>query len=168
MNQSNQEGDKWNFLVAGEEAMMELGRFLAVYLRPGDVLYISGLLGAGKTTLVRGIARGMGYAGKVTSPTFTLMNTYLHSPPLYHLDFYRLERGEIHDLGLEDILEKEGICLIEWPVVIEGLMPEEGFYIQIGLVDDDYELPRSLEITAAGNGYWQRLKEMKSRADSGH
>lgn len=167
LKQTDDSQEKWSTTTAGEEKMMALGRLLAEYIRPGDVLYISGQLGAGKTTLVRGISRGLGYAGRVTSPTFTLMNAYPHSPPLYHLDFYRLEAAEIHDLGLEDILEKEGICMIEWPAEISGLLPEEGFFVHISLMEDDYELPRLVDIRAAGRDYARRLKEMKYRADSG-
>ncbi len=163
----NNDAAAWSLQVDGEAAMMELGRFLARIVMPGDVLYISGQLGAGKTTLVRGIARAMGYKGRVTSPTFTLMNVYPHSPVIYHLDFYRLETPEIDDLGLEDILEKEGICFIEWPVTISGLLPEEAFYIQIELQDGDYDLARLVEVRASGEFYLQRLKELKNHADSG-
>lgn len=156
----------WELQIDSEEAMMELGRRMALLLGSGDVVYISGELGAGKTTLVRGIARGLGYGGRITSPTFTLMNIYQSKPPIYHLDFYRLENREVEDLGLEDILEKEGICLIEWPVEISGVLPEHALYIHISIVDGDYDRERMLQLRAFGASYTERLKEMKALADS--
>lgn len=147
-------------IINNEEEMLALGQTIASLLEADDVIYLTGELGVGKTTLVRGIARARGYNGRVTSPTFTLMNIYETDPPLYHFDFYRLETGDTADLGLEDYLEKQGISLIEWPNLTDGSLPEEALLIAISLLHDDYELARKVEITARGGRYQKKLEGM--------
>ncbi len=94
---------------------------LAGRLRRGDLLLLTGPLGAGKTTFVRGLARGLGVAGLVQSPTFQLLRTHPGDLPLAHVDLYRLEAAaELADLGLEDHLEA-GVVVIEWGDRLEGL-----------------------------------------------
>ena len=91
-----------------------MGEALGSSLRPGDVLLLSGELGAGKTVVVRGLARGLGYAGEVLSPTFQLLRVYPGRLRLAHVDLYRLEApGETEDLGLEELLD-DGAAAIEW------------------------------------------------------
>lgn len=153
-----------------EEEMEGLGESLARVLESQDLVYLMGELGAGKTTLVRGIARGLGYAGRVTSPTFTLLNIYPGVIPIYHFDFYRLEGQELMDLGLEDYLEQEGIALIEWPQTgfangeagsQNNRLPAEAFYIQIELTDDDYERERQVTFSVRGDRYKDKLEELQ-------
>lgn len=110
-------------------AMEAFGRRIAARLRPGDVVALSGGLGAGKTTLARAIVAALGHEGEVPSPTFTIVETY--DPPavrlpLVHADFYRLERpGEADELGLDDY--REGAALIaEWPENAGGFAHEPG------------------------------------------
>ena len=94
----------------------KLGEAWAKALTPGTVIGLNGPLGAGKTQLVRGLARGMGFAGRIQSPTFTLINIY-STPcgPLYHLDLYRLESDEeVLGAGLDEYFEPDGIAVIEW------------------------------------------------------
>lgn len=147
--------------VATEEAMQELGKQLAPFFSPGDIIYLHGELGAGKTTLVRGIARGMGYLGKVTSPTFTIMNIYPVQPEIFHFDFYRLEKVDLSDLGLDDYVGGEGVTFIEWPEAGFHILPAEALIISISLTEDDYDRERRIEITARGSYYEQKLKEIK-------
>lgn len=98
--------------VVDEQAMLALGHELAEKFVAGDVVLLSGELGAGKTTLVRGILSGLGWKGEVRSPTFNLIQTYETAPPVLHADLYRLKSAD--GLGLEE--ESEGrLCLIEWP-----------------------------------------------------
>ncbi len=105
-------------LIMDEQAMLALGTAMADILRPGDAVLLSGDLGAGKTTLARGIIGGLGHVGEVPSPTFTLIQTY--DPPdlrlaLWHVDLYRLEDPEeTLELGLEDA-RRDAVLLIEWP-----------------------------------------------------
>ena len=96
--------------------MAAFGERIARHLRPGDVVALSGGLGAGKTTLARAVIAALGHAGEVPSPTFTIVETYdALDPPLVHADFYRLEHpGEVDEIGLDDY--REGAALLaEWP-----------------------------------------------------
>lgn len=109
------------------EAMVAFGRRIAARLRPGDVVALSGGLGAGKTTLARAIVSALGHEGEVPSPTFTIVETYdALEPPLVHADFYRLERPEeAEEIGLDDY--REGAVLIaEWPENAGGFVHEPG------------------------------------------
>lgn len=153
--------------IASDEDMQQLGRRIAVVLEKGDVLYLSGELGAGKTTLVRGIARGLGFTGRVSSPTFTLMNVYPGIPEIYHFDLYRLQGSELYDLGWEEYLEGNGISLVEWPLVAESIFPGEALLIHIELVDGDYEREREVRICAAGDSYLQKLEELNKFVNTG-
>jgi tRNA threonylcarbamoyladenosine biosynthesis protein TsaE len=93
----------------------DVGRRLALQLRPGEVVACRGDLGAGKTALTRGIARGLGIDDAVTSPTYTIVNEYRGRLPLFHFDLYRLSGpDDLFDIGWEDYLERGGVCVVEW------------------------------------------------------
>ena len=101
--------------TSSEAETTDAGRSLAPELRAGDVLLIDGPLGAGKTAFVRGIAEGLGAdPGDVSSPTFTILQQYGGTPPLYHADLYRLTPAEVADLGLEET-GLDGVLAVEWP-----------------------------------------------------
>jgi tRNA threonylcarbamoyladenosine biosynthesis protein TsaE len=102
--------------LAGPESTEAFGARLAAALRPGDVVALYGDLGAGKTTLARGVLRGLGFEGEVSSPTFPIVQPYEELElPVWHVDLYRIEEaGELEELALEDALE-EGALLVEWP-----------------------------------------------------
>jgi tRNA threonylcarbamoyladenosine biosynthesis protein TsaE len=95
--------------------MRALGAQLAAKLAPGDVVLLTGELGAGKTTLVRGVLEAMGWLGAVRSPTFNLFSVYDTTPPVLHADLYRV--NDASTLGIEDYLETH-ICLVEWPAAL--------------------------------------------------
>jgi tRNA threonylcarbamoyladenosine biosynthesis protein TsaE len=103
-------------VTASEEETSAAGESLAADLKPGDVVFLYGPLGAGKTAFVRGLARGLGaLPDEVSSPTFTLIQEYAGGrSTLYHVDLYRLEPQEIPDLGLEELVAGDGIVAIEW------------------------------------------------------
>jgi tRNA threonylcarbamoyladenosine biosynthesis protein TsaE len=102
-------------LLPDEAATDQLGRALAAQLRAGDAVALSGTLGAGKTTLARGVLRGLGFAGEVASPTFPIVQPYDTAPPLWHVDLYRIEHAaELEELGLDEA-RLEAALLIEWP-----------------------------------------------------
>jgi tRNA threonylcarbamoyladenosine biosynthesis protein TsaE len=113
--------------LANEAATLALGAALAPGLAPGMVVYLIGELGAGKTTLARGILRGMGFRGRVKSPTFTLVEVYQFSSLyFYHFDFYRFDRHEnVTDAGFREYFGPHSICLVEWPEKASGLPPPD-------------------------------------------
>jgi tRNA threonylcarbamoyladenosine biosynthesis protein TsaE len=154
--------------IPHEEDMIRLGMALAALLKGDEIIYLQGELGAGKTTLVRGILRGLGFEGRVTSPTFTLMNIYDSQPPVYHFDFYRLEGGDMDDLGLEDYLGKKGITIIEWPEIGASDLPQDALIIKIALVDGDYDRERMVTIQASGPDYNKLLEELTQNVHTGH
>ncbi len=118
---------------AGET--LSLGRRLGRLLGPGTVLALRGELGAGKTCFVQGLARGLGVKeDHVVSPTFVLVREYRGRLPLYHIDLYRLSAGrEVESLGLEEYLEGEGVCAVEWAEKAEGILPASGPRITLTL-----------------------------------
>ena len=109
-----------------------LGEKLAKILQPGTVIAYTGDLGAGKTAFTRGLARGLGYAEPVTSPTYTIVNEYLGGRlPLFHFDMYRLSSSDdLWDIGWEDYLDRGGICAVEWSENVDDAM-EDAIYITI-------------------------------------
>jgi tRNA threonylcarbamoyladenosine biosynthesis protein TsaE len=115
-----------------------VGRRLAEQLQPGDVVALTGELGAGKTCLVKGIAAGLGIAETVTSPTFTIIHEYGGGRlPLYHVDLYRLDTPEqALAVGIEDYLTGNGITVIEWAEKIEPLLPARALRVRISISDD--------------------------------
>ena len=117
-----------------------LGAALGRLLQPGDVLALVGDLGAGKTCLARGIARGLGIDEPVTSPTFILVAEYATSVgfPLYHADCYRLEQAaaEAQAIGLDELLLDDGVAVVEWAERIEPLLPPDHLRITLTVLDD--------------------------------
>ncbi len=119
--------------------MESLGASWAAGLRRGLCVYLEGDLGAGKTTLVRGMLRGLGYSEAVTSPTFTLVETYrLRGMDVHHIDLYRIEHPEeLEAIGLRDLLTPQSVCLIEWPERGAGLLPPADIRITLEYLDGE-------------------------------
>ena len=108
------------------------GSLLAACLRPGDVVALAGDLGAGKTHLVQGVARGLGVEGTVTSPTFNILLVHPAPLPLYHFDLYRLESEEqLDDIGFFEVLEDDGASFIEWGDRFPGALPADHLLVVI-------------------------------------
>lgn len=108
-----------------EASTLSFGERLAPRLPPSALIFLRGDLGAGKTTLVRGILRGLGHSGSVKSPTYTLLEPYeLPRSVVYHFDFYRIaDSGELEFIGIDELMESDALKLVEWPERAEGRLP---------------------------------------------
>ena len=119
------------YLSHNETETEALGARLAAVLPPGSVVAYQGGLGMGKTAFTRGLASGLGYAGRVTSPTFTIVNEYEGGRlPLFHFDMYRLADSDaLFDIGWEDYLDRGGVCAVEWSEMVEDALPPDTVYV---------------------------------------
>jgi len=150
-------------LTAGApEDTMAVGEAVASLLREGDAIALTGELGAGKTTFVRGAARALGFDGAVASPTFTLVREYQGGVRIYHVDVYRLERvQDVLDLGLDEMVAEGGVLLVEWGDAVEGLLPDDHLLAEITLVGDGDA--RRIVVTGMGPSWatrWERLERL--------
>ena len=121
------------YITNSPEETEELGRRLAAVLTPGSVVAYTGDLGAGKTASTRGLARGLGIEGGVTSPTFTIVNEYEGGRmPLFHFDMYRLGgEEELFDIGWDDYLARGGVCAVEWSENVAGALEGDAVRVDI-------------------------------------
>lgn len=147
-----------DYPLPDEETTLALGARLARALRPGLLIWLSGDLGAGKTTLVRGLLRGLHYSGRVKSPTFTLVEIYAFSSfNLYHFDLYRfVDPGEWEDAGFRDYFNEQSVCLVEWPEKGSGILPEPDLLIRLDF-DGAGRVARVAGMTEAGRQCIERL-----------
>jgi tRNA threonylcarbamoyladenosine biosynthesis protein TsaE len=129
------------FVTTSAEETIELGKRLGALLEPGDVLVLTGDLGAGKTQLTKGIAAGLGVEDDVSSPTFTIEMVYEgDSCTLYHFDLYRLEdASELDDTGIFDVLGADGVCVIEWGEQFATEIGDERLDVILSRRDDEAE-----------------------------
>lgn len=135
-------------ILSRSEAETEAaGARLAAVLTPGSVVAYEGGLGMGKTAFTRGLAAGLGYPGRVTSPTFTIVNEYEGGRlPLFHFDMYRLgSADDLFDIGWEDYLSRGGICAVEWSENVADALPEDTIRVRIDRLGD-----RERRITVEG------------------
>lgn len=120
------------YLSHSPEETERIGETLGKTLRPGSVVAYRGGLGMGKTAFTRGLARGLGCAGRVTSPTFTIVNEYSGTVPLFHFDMYRLgSSDDLFDIGWEDYLVRGGVCAVEWSERVSDALPEDTVWVDI-------------------------------------
>lgn len=126
------------YLSHSPEETEHIGEMLGRRLRPGTVVAYRGGLGMGKTAFTRGLARGLGCAGRVTSPTFTIVNEYDGATPLFHFDMYRLgSSDELFDIGWEDYLTQGGVCAVEWSERVDDAMPADTLWVDIARGTDE-------------------------------
>lgn len=141
------------------EKTFSFGRQLGQLLKEGSILCLIGDLGAGKTLLVQGIAQGLGLNEEITSPTFTVMNVYEGTIPVYHFDLYRLESPEqLLDIGFDEYTNAGGIAIIEWPDKFPDYMPDG--YLRLELIktgDND----RLIKVSSQGAHHHLLYEELK-------
>jgi len=120
-------------IIPHEKAMMQLGAKIADKFPEGGIVFLEGDLGTGKTTLVRGLLRSLGYQGTVKSPTYTLVEPYqINQRSIYHFDLYRLgDPEELEYMGGRDYWRGQALCLIEWPEMAQGYLPEADLKINL-------------------------------------
>lgn len=143
---------------------MAFGEALGGKLRAGDVVALFGDLGAGKTTLTKGIARGMNLEEDVHSPTFTLIHEHLGQTPLYHVDLYRLaSEEEVESIGIEEYVYGDGVTVIEWADRMKTMLPIERLDIELRMKGDDERL---LVLETESERLWAIVKELVVNADN--
>ena len=126
-----------SFTTKSAEESEALGQKIGRALQQGDILAMRGPLAAGKTTLTKGIARSLGIRDEITSPTFCLISEYAGKMPLYHMDVYRLDGAEdFINLGTDDMLYGEGVCVIEWSERIMSELPDTAITVDISVNGD--------------------------------
>lgn len=132
--------------VSTLEAMESLAKIIGTQVKPGFVIGLKGDLGSGKTTFTKFLAKAMGIADNVNSPTFTILKIYPGNIPLYHMDVYRLEDIG-YDFELEEYIYNEGVAVIEWYPYIQTMLPPEMLSIEILILDQD---TRKVQIEGSG------------------
>ncbi|MEO1890018.1 MAG: tRNA (adenosine(37)-N6)-threonylcarbamoyltransferase complex ATPase subunit type 1 TsaE [Cycloclasticus sp.] len=138
-------------IIKDEQAMLAAGKELVAQLSPGMLVFLQGDLGAGKTTLVRGVLNAMGHKGSVKSPTYNLVEPYtINGQTVFHFDLYRLmDAEELEYMGIRDYLNEQSICFVEWPDNGKGLLPNPDVLIEIIINGDQRKLlishPKTIE-----------------------
>ena len=133
------------FKINSVDALAEVSDYLISLREEADVIAFYGSMGAGKTTLIKSLCHRMGVTDEVNSPTFAIVNEYVteDGESVYHFDFYRIKKlEEAYDIGYENYFYSGNLCLIEWPEMIEPLLPEEYIRVEIrhGATDDEREI----------------------------
>ena len=153
-----------NLRSESPEETQRLGIGLGRLAQPGDLFMLVGELGAGKTCLTQGIAWGLDIAGFATSPTFVVINQYKGRLPLYHIDLYRLDSiEEIVDLGLDDYIYGDGVCVVEWADKAMSVLPPEHLWIDINYVSDTV---RNFVLNPSGQRYIALLSQLKKEPET--
>jgi tRNA threonylcarbamoyladenosine biosynthesis protein TsaE len=146
------------FLSASAADTEAFAERIATALFPGAVVALRGGLGSGKTAFVRGLARGLGVKGRVTSPTFTLAHEHSGDPALFHLDLYRLDERGFEEMGAEEYFAALGVCAVEWPENAGALLPGER--LDVELIETGETL-RRITLTPHGSRYEELIKGIK-------
>ena len=136
-----------SFFTTNSEETILLGKRIGELLNKGDVVLLSGDLSAGKTTITKGIVLALGVNRVINSPTFTIVKEYAGTKcPLFHLDLYRLD-GVNEDFDLEEYMDRDGVCVIEWPYQVKEILPSEYLLIELNRTGDN---DRQINITGIG------------------
>jgi len=148
---------KYKFISKSAVETQRIAAKIMQHLHVGDVVLLTGDLGAGKTTFVGGALASLGYKEHVISPTFNILKCYFDvKPNIFHIDAYRLENQNI-DIGLEEFIEGNGICFIEWPQYIEPLIPNKHLEVSLKRISDQ---EREIEIVDNNESYKDLFKSL--------
>lgn len=143
--------------LENEEQTKKIGYKLGQLLTPKSVVCLIGDLGAGKTTMTQSLAKALEVDDYITSPTFNIVNEYEGRMPLYHFDVYRIgSSDEMYDIGFDEYIDGEGVCIIEWANLIEDILPNEYLYIEMNYK----ETGREMILTPKGEKYEEIVKEL--------
>ena len=143
--------------LENEEQTRDIGFKLGKLLTPKSVICLIGDLGAGKTTMTQSLAKSLEVDDYITSPTFTIVNEYEGKMPLYHFDVYRIgSSDEMYDIGFDEYINGDGVCIIEWANLIEDILPDEYLYIEMNYK----ETGREMILTPKGEKYEEIVKEL--------
>lgn len=154
-----------NIISKSPEQTQRLGMQLGRLAQPGDLFLLVGGLGSGKTCLTQGIAWGLVVEGYATSPSFVVINQYRGRLPLYHIDLYRIDSiEEVMELGLDDYLYGEGVCVVEWAEKALALFPPEHLLIEMSFLS---QTSRRLDLKAKGQRYLEMLSQLSPRRNKG-
>lgn len=149
-----------------KEETIELGKKISESLFPGSVITLNGDLGAGKTTITKGIGLGLGIEEEINSPTFNILKCYFNKKlNLYHIDAYRLEdvSEEGKNIGLEEVIEGDGVAIIEWPEFIKEMIPFHSMNIEIHSLGDT---KRKLTISSLSPRYASLIESLGGKRDA--
>jgi len=153
------------FRTSSTDETRALAAVVAEHVRPGDLLLLVGDLGAGKTTFAQGFARALGVEEPVTSPTFTLARTYPGRLRMHHVDVYRLERmAEVTDLALSELIDSDGVTLIEWGDAILAALPQA--YLEVRLEHGDEPDDRDITVRVVGQGWQLRFPALAAKLEA--
>jgi len=148
-------------ITRNPDQTIKLGIAISGLLQKGDILALFGNLGSGKTTLVKGIAKGLRVKSRiVNSPSFVLLKEYEGRLPLYHFDFYRIEKPEeTYGIGLEEFLFGKGVCVIEWADRIRRILPKQYLRLDLKFLDKDR---RKISMSGFGRRYRELVKKYEN------
>ena len=146
-----------NIYLDNDKETREIGFKLDKLLKPGSIVCLIGDLGAGKTTMTQSLAEALEVDDYITSPTFTIVNEYEGKMPLYHFDVYRIGCSEeMYDIGFDEYINGEGVCIIEWANIIEDILPDD--YLKIELKYKD--MGREMTLISYGEEYEKIVEEL--------
>jgi tRNA threonylcarbamoyladenosine biosynthesis protein TsaE len=151
---------KYKVISKSTQDTQKLAAKIMSFLKPGDVVLLTGDLGAGKTTFVGGVLSSLGYRDHVISPTFNILKCYFEvKPNIFHIDAYRLENQNI-DIGLDEFIEGNGVTFIEWPKFIEPLIPAKHIEVSLKRLSDN---EREIEISDSCASYEALMKSLEAK-----